>query len=74
LDWGIATQPRKIYLMFSVQQYWDAAFNGSNDLYVVNDMAKGARRMLIKQGHLTRQEFKKLKMKYPQFTKYENHP
>jgi hypothetical protein len=36
-------------------------------------MAKGARRMLIKQGHLTRQEFKKLKMKYPQFTKYENH-
>ena len=74
MDWGTTTQPRKIYLMFSVQQYWDAAFNGSNDLYVVNDMAKGARRMLIKQGHLTRQEFKKLKMKYPQFTKYENHP
>ena len=49
-----------------------ATFFGSNDLYVVNYMAKGARRMLIKQGHLTRQEFKKLKMKYPQFTKYEH--
>jgi hypothetical protein len=59
--------------MFSVQRYWDAAFFGSNDIYVVNDMAKRARHMLIKQGHMSRKEFKLLKMKYPQFTKYENH-
>ena len=59
--------------MFKVSEYWAAAFFDSRDLYVVNDMAKGARRMLIKQGHLSRQEFKKLKMKYPQYTKYENH-
>jgi hypothetical protein len=59
--------------MFTVQRYWDAAFFGSNDIYVVNDMAKGARRMLIKQGHMSRKEFKLLKLKYPKFTKYENH-
>jgi hypothetical protein len=59
--------------MFKVQEYWNAAFFDSQDIYVINDMAKGARRMLIKQGHLTRKEFKLLKMKYPQFTKYESH-
>ena len=60
--------------MFSVQRYWDAAFFGSDDIYVMNDMAKRARRMLIKQGHMSRKEFKLLKMKYPKFTKYETHP
>jgi hypothetical protein len=59
--------------MFKVSEYWAAAFFDSQDHYVINDMAKGARRMLIKQGHLSRQEFKKLKMKYPQYTKYESH-
>jgi hypothetical protein len=60
--------------MFKVTEYWAAAFFGSNDIYVINDMAKRARRMLIKQGHMSRKEFKLLKMKYPKLTKYETHP
>jgi hypothetical protein len=54
--------------MFSVQKYWDAAFFDSRDVETLNEMAAMARRMLICQGQLQRDELLRLKMKYPHLT------
>jgi len=54
--------------MFSVQRYWDAAFFDSRDVETINDMAAMARRMLISQRELQRDELLRLKMKYPHLT------
>ena len=47
---------------------WQAAFFDSRDTEVINDMAANARRMLISQRELQRDEVARLKMKYPHLT------
>jgi len=49
-------------------RYWQAAFFDSRDIEVINDMAANARRMLICQRELQRDELLRLKMKYPHLT------
>jgi len=49
-------------------KYWAAAFFDSRDLETINDMAAMARRMLISQRELQRDELLRLKMKYPHLT------
>ena len=49
-------------------KYWAAAFFDSRDTEVINDMAAMARRMLICQRELQRNELLRLKMKYPHLT------
>ena len=46
-------------------KYWAAAFFDSRDVETINDMAAMARRMLISQRELQRDELLRLKMKYP---------
>ena len=50
------------------ERYWGAAFFDSRDTEVINDMAANARRMLISQRELQRDELLRLKMKYPHLT------
>lgn len=52
----------------TVARYWAAAFFDSRDTEVINDMAANARRMLISQRELQRDELLRLKMKYPHLT------
>ena len=49
-------------------RYWQAAFFDSGDVETINDMAAMARRMLICQRELQRDELVRLKMKYPHLT------
>jgi len=49
-------------------KYWAAAFFVSRDVETINDMAAMARRMLISQRELQRDELLRLKMKYPHLT------
>ena len=49
-------------------RYWAAAFFDSRDTEVINVMAANARRMLISQRELQRDELLRLKMKYPHLT------
>jgi hypothetical protein len=51
-----------------MNKYWAAAFFDSRDVETINDMASMARRMLICQGELQRDELLRLKMKYPHLT------
>jgi hypothetical protein len=51
-----------------VNKYWDAAFFDSRDVETINDMAAMARRMLVSQRQLQRDELLRLKMKYPHLT------
>jgi hypothetical protein len=51
-----------------IERYWAAAFFDSRDTEVINDMAAMARRMLICQRELQRDELARLKMKYPHLT------
>jgi hypothetical protein len=50
------------------EDYWSAAFFDSRDVETINDMAAMARRMLISQRELQRDELLRLKMKYPHLT------
>jgi hypothetical protein len=50
------------------EDYWAAAFFDSRDVEIINDMAAMARRMLISQRELQRDELLRLKMKYPHLT------
>ena len=50
------------------ENYWSAAFFDSRDVETINDMAAMARRMLISQRELQRDELLRLKMKYPHLT------
>ncbi len=52
----------------TVARYWAAAFFDSRDTEVINDMAANARRMLISQRELQRDELLRLEMKYPHLT------
>jgi hypothetical protein len=52
----------------TVERYWAAAFFDSRDTEVINVMAANARRMLISQRELQRDELLRLKMKYPHLT------
>jgi len=54
--------------MIKVKRYWAAAFFDSRDTEVINVMAAMARRMLISQRELQRDELLRLKMKYPHLT------
>jgi len=54
--------------MIKVKRYWAAAFFDSRDTEVINVMAANARRMLISQRELQRDELLRLKMKYPHLT------
>ena len=54
--------------MIKIHRYWAAAFFDSRDTEVINDMAANARRMLISQRELQRDELLRLKMKYPHLT------
>jgi len=47
---------------------WQAAFFDSRDVETINEMAAMARRMLISQRELQRDELLRLKMKYPHLT------
>ena len=49
-------------------KYWAAAFFDSRDVETLNEMAAMARRMLISQRELQRDELLRLKMKYPHLT------
>jgi hypothetical protein len=49
-------------------KYWDAAFFDSRNVETINDMAAMARRMLVSQRQLQRNELLRLKMKYPHLT------
>ena len=49
-------------------KYWAAAFFDSRDIETINEMAAMARRMLISQRELQRDELLRLKMKYPHLT------
>jgi len=51
-----------------MNKYWAAAFFDSRDVETINEMAAMARRMLICQGELQRDELLRLKMKYPHLT------
>ena len=53
---------------YTHEDYWAAAFYDSRDHEVINDMAAMARRMLISQRELQRDELLRLKMKYPHLT------
>ena len=53
---------------FTHEDYWAAAFFDSRDTEVINVMAANARRMLISQRELQRDELLRLKMKYPHLT------
>jgi hypothetical protein len=55
----------------TVVRYWAAAFFDSRDPEVINVMAANARRMLISQRELQRDELLRLKMKYPHLTTYD---
>ncbi len=50
------------------EDYWSAAFFDSGHIETINDMAAMARRMLISQRELQRNELLRLKMKYPHLT------
>jgi len=50
------------------EDYWNAAFFDSGDIEIINDMVAMARRMLICQRELQRDELLRLKMKYPHLT------
>jgi len=50
------------------EDYWAAAFFDSGDIEIINDMVAMARRMLICQRELQRDELLRLKMKYPHLT------
>lgn len=54
--------------MIKIEKYYAAAFFDSRDTEVINDMAAMARRMLIFQRELQRDELLRLKMKYPHLT------
>jgi len=51
-----------------MNKYWAAAFFDSRDVETINEMAAMARRMLISQRELQRDELLRLKMKYPHLT------
>ena len=55
-------------LLLVMNKYWAAAFFDSRDVETINDMAAMARRMLISQRELQRDELLRLKMKYPHLT------
>jgi len=50
------------------KDYWAAAFFDNRDVETINEMAALARRMLISQRELQRDELLRLKMKYPHLT------
>ena len=52
-------------------KYWNAAFFDSRDTETINEMAANARRMLIFQRDLQRNELLRLKMKYPHLTTFD---
>jgi hypothetical protein len=52
-------------------KYWNAAFFDSRDTETINEMAANARRMLIFQRELQRNELLRLKMKYPHLTTFD---
>jgi len=54
--------------MKDVARYWAAAFFDSRDQETLNDMAAQARRQLIHQNQLTRDEFTRIRMKFPNLT------
>ena len=47
---------------------WQAAYFDSRDVETINEMAAMARRLLISQRELQRDELLRLKMKYPHLT------
>ena len=51
-----------------MNKYWAAAFFDSREVETINEMAAMARRMLICQRELQRDELARLKMKYPHLT------
>jgi len=54
--------------MISVDRYWSAAFFDSRDQEALNDMCAQARRQLIHQRQMTREELQRLQMKFPNLT------
>jgi len=54
-----------------MNKYWAAAFFDSRDVETINEMAAMARRMLICQRELQRNELARIKMKYPHFTTHD---
>lgn len=52
----------------TLERYWAAAFFDSNDQETLNDMCAQARRQLIHQRQLTREDLQRLQMKFPQLT------
>ena len=52
----------------TLERYWAAAFFDSNDQETLNDMAAQARRQLIHQRQLTREDLQRLQMKFPHLT------
>jgi hypothetical protein len=58
----------KFYDMISLDRYWSAAFFDSRDREALNDMCAQARRQLIHQRQMTREELQRLQMKFPHLT------
>jgi 3-oxoacyl-[acyl-carrier-protein] synthase III len=52
----------------SLERYWAAAFFDSRDQETLNDMAAQARRQLIHQKQITREDLQRLQMKFPHLT------
>lgn len=52
----------------TLERYWAAAFFDSSDQETLNDMCAQARRQLIHQRQLTREDLQRLQMKFPQLT------
>jgi len=52
----------------TLERYWAAAFFDSRDQETLNDMAAQARRQLIHQNQLTREDLQRLQMKFPNLT------
>jgi len=51
-----------------LDRYWSAAFFDSRDHEALNDLCAQARRQLIQQRQMTREELQRLQMKYPHLT------
>lgn len=52
----------------TLNRYWAVAFFDSSDQETLNDMCAQARRQLIHQRELTREDVQRLQMKYPHLT------
>lgn len=52
----------------TLERYWAAAFFDSRDQEALNDLCAQARRQLIQQRQMTREELQRLQMKFPHLT------